>query len=66
MPQSRRRFEVFGMDDFGDIHCFHTDNRKRAEQIEELMRERLEDVESIEHVENEPQPGYGHRAGSLR
>ena len=45
---SRRRFEVSGTDDFGDVHVFRTDNRGRAEQVESLMRDRLEDVELAE------------------
>lgn len=44
----QRRFEVLGTDDYGDVHVFRTDNRKRAEEIESLMRERLEDVELVE------------------
>jgi hypothetical protein len=42
---SGRRFEVRGTDDFGDVHIFRTDNRGRAEQVEALMRDRLEEVE---------------------
>lgn len=41
----RRLFEVSGTDDYGDVHIFRTDSRARAEQIESLMRDRLEEVE---------------------
>jgi hypothetical protein len=36
-------------DDLGDIHSFHTDDRERAEEIAEVMREDLERVELTEH-----------------
>ena len=46
---SRRKYEVFGEDDLGNVHSFHTDDRDRAEEIAELMREDLEHVELLEH-----------------
>ena len=46
---ARRKYEVTGEDDLGDIHSFHTDDRERAEEIAELMREDLERVELVEH-----------------
>ena len=48
MPE--RKYEVRGQDDLGDIHSFQTDDRERAEEIEELMREDLDEVELIEHI----------------
>ena len=48
---SRRRFEVRGTDDFGDVHIFRTDSRGRAEQVEALMRDRLDEVELVDHEE---------------
>ena len=47
---SRRRYEVTGEDDLGDIHSFQTDDRVRAEEIAELMREDLERVELLDHT----------------
>lgn len=49
---SKRKYEVSGEDDLGDIHSFHTDDRARAEEIAELMREDLEQVELLEHEES--------------
>ena len=46
---SRRKYEVIGADDLGDIHSFQTDERQRAEEVAELMREDLERVELLEH-----------------
>jgi hypothetical protein len=46
---ARRKYEVTGEDDLGDIHSFHTDDRERAEEIAELMREDLERVELVEN-----------------
>ena len=46
----RRRYEVTGEDDLGDIHSFQTDDRVRAEEIAELMREDLERVELLDHT----------------
>jgi hypothetical protein len=40
-----RKFEVSGVDDLGDIHCFLTDDRERAEEMVGLMAEDLENVE---------------------
>ena len=47
---SRRRYEVTGEDDLGDIHSFQIDDRVRAEEIAELMREDLERVELLDHT----------------
>ena len=47
---TRRKYEVTGEDDLGDIHSFQTDDRARAEEIETLMRQDLESVELLEHV----------------
>lgn len=41
----KRRYKVNGRDDLDDVHIFRTDDRRRAEEIAELMREDLEDVE---------------------
>jgi hypothetical protein len=40
-----RRFEVSGTDDLGDVHSFHTDDRERAEEMQRLMSEDLEEVQ---------------------
>lgn len=47
--RGRRRFEVSGTDDLGDLHTFGTDNRERAEEIFVIMRQDLEDVELREN-----------------
>ncbi len=44
-----RKYTVSGLDELGDVHSFSTDNRERAHDIVELMRDDLEDVELIEH-----------------
>jgi hypothetical protein len=46
---SRRKYEVTGEDDLSDIHSFYTDDRQRAEQVAELMRDDLEEVQVLEH-----------------
>lgn len=40
----KRKYEVSGTDDLGDLHIFCTDDRERAEEILELMREDLDEV----------------------
>ena len=44
----RRRYEVTGIDDLGDVHTFGSDDRERAVEVAELMREDLESVEITE------------------
>jgi hypothetical protein len=44
----KRKYQVSGRDDLDDVHIFRTDDRNRAEEIVELMREDLEDVEMSE------------------
>lgn len=51
-----RKFEVVGIDDLGDVHTFASDDRNRAERVEEQMREELENVKL---VENFPRRGVG-------
>ena len=46
---TKRRYEVRGEDDLGDMHSFHTDDRARADEIAAIMREDLEQVELIDH-----------------
>ena len=41
---SKRRFDVSGVDDLGDLHTFSTDDRERAEEVAAVMREDLDDV----------------------
>lgn len=41
----KRKYEVSGTDDLGDVHTFATDDRKRAEEILSIMREDLDEVE---------------------
>lgn len=43
-----REYEVRGVDDINDVHAFRTDHRDRAEEMLELMREDLKDVELVE------------------
>lgn len=42
---TRRRYEVLGTDDLGDVHSFQTDDRERAEEIKAIMAEDLRGVE---------------------
>jgi hypothetical protein len=44
----KRKYEVRGRDDLDDLHIFRSDDRGRAEEIAELMREDLDDVEMVE------------------
>jgi hypothetical protein len=50
---THRRYEVFGTDDLGDVHSFNTDDRERAEEIVEIMREDLADVKLVERAQVE-------------
>lgn len=45
---TRRRYEVFGTDDLGDAHSFHTDDRERAEEVKVIMADDLENVRRVE------------------
>jgi hypothetical protein len=45
---TKRRYEVTGVDDLGDVHTFGSDDRERAEEVAELMREDLDDVRLTE------------------
>jgi hypothetical protein len=40
----KRKYEVSGTDDLGDVHTFATDDRERAEEILAIMREDLDEV----------------------
>lgn len=44
----KRKYQVAGRDDLDDVHNFLTDDRSRAEEIAELMREDLDDVQLTE------------------
>jgi hypothetical protein len=44
-----KRFEVRGTDDLGDVHIFCSDDRERAEEVADVMRE---DVENVVLTEN--------------
>ena len=44
----KRKYEVHGRDDLDDVHIFRTDDRARAEEIADLMREDLDEVELLE------------------
>lgn len=39
---AKRKYEVSGEDDRGDVHSFCTDDCERAEEIEKVMREDLD------------------------
>lgn len=41
----QRRYEVSGIDDLGDVHTFGTNDEERAREIEQMMKEDLEQVE---------------------
>jgi hypothetical protein len=43
-----RKYEVRGVDEIDDVHAFRTDHRDRADEMLELMREDLTEVELIE------------------
>ena len=45
----KRKYEVSGTDDLGDLHTFATDDRERAEEIAAIMGEDLADVELREN-----------------
>ena len=55
-PMQRRKCEVSGTDESGDVRSFATDDRERAEGVMEIMREDLADVRLVEvattHVES--------------
>ena len=51
-----RKFEAVGIDQFGDVHAFASDDRDRAERAEKRMRKELENVKL---VENFPRRGVG-------
>lgn len=44
----KRRYQVRGVDDLGDVHIFLTDDRQRAEGVAEAMRQELDTVELAE------------------
>lgn len=41
----KRKYEVSGTDELGDVHSFATDDRERTEEILAFMREDPDDVE---------------------
>jgi hypothetical protein len=45
---THRRYEVFGTDEHGDVHSFHTNDRGAADEIVAAMSEDLEEVQLIE------------------
>ncbi len=44
----KRKYHVSGIDEHGDLHTFRTDHRERADEVEQDMREDLQDVERTE------------------
>lgn len=46
-----RKYEVQGRDEPDDVRIFRTDDRERAEEVAELIREDLQDVKLIEGEE---------------
>jgi hypothetical protein len=46
---SRRRFEVSGIDNRGDLHSFRTDERERAETMCVRFKQDFEEVRLIRH-----------------
>lgn len=47
---TKRKYQVSGTDDLEDIHVFMTDDRQRAEEVAEIMREDLDSVELTENL----------------
>ena len=45
VAMAKRKYEVCGEDDLGDLHVFLTDDPDRAREVAEAMREDLENVE---------------------
>ncbi|QAY77865.1 hypothetical protein [Sphingosinicella sp. BN140058] len=45
-----RRYEVRGADVLGDLHSFRTDDRQRALEVAELLREEIGTVTFIDHA----------------
>ena len=41
----KRKYEVSGTDDLGDVHTFATDDRERAEKVAVIMSDDLEGVD---------------------
>ena len=52
----KRRYEVTGIDDLGDVHTFGTDDLERADEIVAIMREDLEDVELVQNRSAQGEP----------
>jgi hypothetical protein len=52
MTKQQRRYEATGVDDLGDVHTFGSDDRQRAEDVAELIREDLDQVELVENAGN--------------
>ncbi len=46
---ARRKYEVWGTDDLGDVHSYETDERERADEMQRLMSEELENVQFVEN-----------------
>ena len=44
----QRKYEVIGTDDLNDVHIYRTDDRARAEEVAEAMREDLDTVELLQ------------------
>lgn len=45
-----RRYEVRGEDVLGDLHSFRSDDRRRALDVAELLREEIGTVTLIDHA----------------
>ena len=44
-----RKYEVSGIDDRGDVRSFLTDHSERADEMQRLMGEDMQEVERTEH-----------------
>ncbi|MDT9599918.1 hypothetical protein [Sphingosinicella rhizophila] len=44
----KRRYEVSGVHDLGDLHVFLSDDRERAQGVCDVMREELAEVHLLE------------------
>ena len=47
-PMLKRKYEVSATDDLGDVHIFRTDDRERADEVADAMREDLDQVDVSE------------------
>ncbi|HEY9552871.1 hypothetical protein [Allosphingosinicella sp.] len=49
----KRKYQITGIDDLGDVHLFLTNDQQRAAGVAEAMREELDEVEVVERPSSE-------------